>query len=172
MTIGLIGYRGSGKSTVGRLLAERLGMRFVDVDAQIVGRAGKNIKQIFEELGEQAFRDLETEAVRELCTLHFAVVSFGGGAMDREVNRKLLIAAGLQLIYLRCEPTELLRRIQGDPLTAVTRPNLTKFAGGIDEIEAVLARREPIWRSLATAEVDVTAIAAAEVVERCVKSWP
>jgi shikimate kinase len=156
MSIGLIGYRGSGKTTVGAALAERLWLPYVDVDELIVRHAGRTIREIFEQSGELAFRDLETQIVRDVCLLPEAVISFGGGALDREENRTAIKAAGLKLIYLRCDPPELFRRIKADPRTAANRPNLTALGGGIDEIQAVLNRREPIWRSVMSAELDVT----------------
>jgi shikimate kinase len=168
MPIGLIGYRGSGKTTVGPKLAKRLWQPFVDVDDLIVRQAGKSIKEIFEQSGEQAFRDLETQVVREVCLLGDAVISFGGGALDREENRQAVKAASCRLIYLRCDPAELLRRIRNDPQTAAARPNLTKLGGGIDEIQAVLTRREPIWRGVMTAELDVTTLTPEEVVREIV----
>src|SRR5438105_407154 len=130
MTLCLIGYRGSGKTTTGRLLAGRLSLTFVDTDEWIVRQAGKTIKEIFEQSGEQAFRDIETRVVREVCQLDDVVISFGGGALDREENREAVKDAGRKLIYLRCAPAELLRRIRNDPQTAAARPNLTSLGGG------------------------------------------
>ncbi len=156
MAVGLIGYRGSGKSTVGPLLARHLHAPFFDTDAMIVRRAAKSIRDIFQEQGEPAFRDLESQVVREALANSDGVIAFGGGAMDRPENRRALIPANIAMIYLRCDAAELLRRIEADPQTAAARPNLTKLAGGMDEINAVLARREPIWRAIIVAEVDVT----------------
>jgi shikimate kinase len=164
MSILLIGYRGSGKTTVGQKLADRLWLPFVDTDVAIVLLAGKSIKEIFEQSGERVFRDFESQVVREVSLLNDAVISFGGGALDREENREALAGAGHKLIYLRCEPAELLRRIRSDPLTAANRPNLTALAGGIEEIQTVLARREPVWRSIMSAELDVTNRTVDEVV--------
>ena len=168
MAIGLIGYRGSGKSTVGAKLADRLWQPFVDLDDLIVRQAGKTIKEIFEQSGEQAFRDMETQSVREVSLLSDAVISFGGGALDREENRQALRTGGHKLIYLRCDPAELLRRIRSDPQTAAARPNLTQLGGGIEEIQTVLSRREPIWRSVMTAELDVTKLTPEDVVREIV----
>ena len=168
MSIGLIGYRGSGKTTAGRLLADRLWQTYVDTDELIVRQAGMTIKEIFEKSGEKAFRDLESQIVRDVSLLGDAVISFGGGALDREENRLALKSAGHKLIYLRCEPAELLRRINNDPLTAANRPHLTALGGSVAEIEAVLNRREPIWRSVMTAELDVTKLTPEEVVREIV----
>ena len=169
MSIGLIGYRGCGKTTVGRRLADRLWQPFADTDEMIVRHAGKSIAEIFQQEGEAAFRDLETQAIREASAMSETVISLGGGALDREENRKIISEAGLKLIYLRCEPRELLRRIESDPQTASARPHLTPLSGGIEEIEQVLARREPIWRSLHPAELEVTHLTPQEAVVYCVR---
>src|SRR5437764_13910508 len=118
MSIVLIGYRGSGKSTIGRKLADRLWQTFVDTDELIVRKAGKSIREIFEQHGEPEFRDLEAEVVQEVSALADHVIALGGGAPMREANRELLRAAGHKIVYLRCEPEALLRRIQTDPQTS------------------------------------------------------
>ncbi len=164
MGIVLIGYRGSGKSTIGRKLADRLWQSFVDTDDLIVRKAGKSIKEIFETSGEEHFRDLETEAVREASLLQDHVIALGGGALKREANRKLIQEAGHKIIYLRCEPEELLKRIQSDAATAENRPSLTALGGGIDEIKRLLAEREPVYRQTMTAELDVTHLTPEEAV--------
>lgn len=169
MSIGLIGYRGSGKTTLGRRLADRLWQKFVDTDERIVALAGKSIKEIFEQDGEPRFRDLETQVVREVCAIPEIVIGFGGGALDREENRQAIKDAGVRLVYLRCEPEELMRRIDADPLTASSRPNLTNLVGGIEEIRTVLARREPLWRSMAPAELDVTHLSPEEALPYVVR---
>jgi shikimate kinase len=156
MSIVLIGYRGSGKTTIGKRLADRLWQPFVDVDDLIVKKAGKNIKRIFEEDGEPAFRDIESEALREVCKLSEHVIGLGGGTLGREENRQAIRESGHKVIYLKCEPAELLRRIQSDPQTTETRPNLTSLGGGIEEIQAMLAQREPLYRQVMHAELDVT----------------
>ena len=122
MSVFLIGYRGSGKTTVGRKLADRLWQTFLDSDELVVRRAGKSIKEIFEQDGEPAFRDLESAVVRDLALLADHVVALGGGALVREANRAALTDAGHKVIYLRCEPEELVKRIHADPQTAANRP--------------------------------------------------
>jgi shikimate kinase len=157
MSIALIGYRGSGKSTIGKRLADRLWQKFVDTDELVVQKAGgRNIKQIFDEQGEAGFRDLEQQAVAEACKLQDHVISLGGGAILREENRRAIKDAKLKVIYLRCEPEELLKRIQADPATGATRPSLTQLGGSIEEVRKLLEQREPIYRSVMTAELDVT----------------
>ena len=157
MSIVLIGYRGSGKTTVGRKLADRLWQPFVDTDELVVRKAGgKTIREIFEKEGEPRFRALEAEAVRDVCRLQEHVISLGGGALVRPENRDALKASGHKVVYLRCEPDELLKRINADPQTVATRPSLSPLAGTIDEVQKLLAEREPLYRAAMTAELDVT----------------
>jgi shikimate kinase len=169
MSIVLIGYRGSGKSTIGRKLADRLWQSFVDVDAMIEKKAGKTIREIFAENGEPFFRDLETEVIREVSLLQESVIALGGGSLMREQNRELLKQAGHKLIYLRCDPAELHRRIHADPNTAATRPSLTALGGNLEEIKNVLTEREPIYRQVMHAELDVTNLTPDEAVVYIVK---
>jgi shikimate kinase len=155
MSIVLIGYRGCGKTSIGRKLADRLWQPFVDTDDLVVKKAGKGIKDIFDQDGEPKFRQLEAEVIKDVAKLQEHVIALGGGGATRSENVKVLRDAGHKLIYLRCEPHELHRRIQLDPNSASTRPNLTG-AGGVEEISAVMAEREPAYRAAAQAELDVT----------------
>ena len=164
MNLFLIGYRGSGKTTIGRRLADRLWQTFRDSDEMIVERAGRNIKEIFASEGENGFRDRESAVVSELSKLSDHVIALGGGAVLREENRAALRAGGHKIIYLRCEPEELLRRIQADPVTAANRPSLTSLGGGIEEVRSLLAQREPVYREVMTAELDVTHLTPDEAV--------
>jgi shikimate kinase len=156
MSVVLIGYRGSGKTTIGRKLADRLWQKCVDTDELVVKKAGKSIKEIFEQGGEDGFRAIEAGVVREALKLEDHVIALGGGALDREENRQAVKASGHRVIYLKCEPEELLKRIQADPTTAETRPNLTNLGGGIEEIKSMLDLREPVYRSVMTGELEVT----------------
>jgi shikimate kinase len=156
MSIVLLGYRGCGKTSIGRKLADRLWQPFVDTDDLVVKKAGKSIKDIFEQDGEERFRQLETEAIKDAAKLDEHVIALGGGGATRQENVKILRDAGHKMIYLRCEPAELFRRIQLDPNTGITRPPLTSRGGGIEEIAAVMAEREPAYRAASQAELDVT----------------
>jgi shikimate kinase len=156
MSIVLIGYRGSGKTTIGRKLASRLWQDLVDTDQLIVSKAGKNITNIFIEDGEQAFRDMETEIVLEALKLQEVVISLGGGAVMREENRFAIKNSGHKVIYLRCHPQVLYHRLSSDSGNSLMRPSLTSYGGTIDEIQSMLAIREPLYRGVMTAELDVT----------------
>jgi shikimate kinase len=169
MSVVLIGYRGSGKTTVGEQLARRLGMKFVDIDQRITGQTGKTIREIFRERGEAGFRELESQEIDWAVKLDDHVIAVGGGALSREENRRRLQYSGHGVIFLHCRPDELLRRIESDPGTADNRPHLTDLGGGREEIQKVLSEREPIYRLVMTAELDVTDLKVEEVVARIVE---
>jgi shikimate kinase len=164
MSIVLIGYRGSGKSSIGQKLADRLWQDHVDTDELIVKRAGMTIKDIFDRRGEPGFRDMEAQVVREVAQLQDVVISVGGGAVLREENRAAIAAGGHKVIYLKCDPEELHKRIHADAATAEMRPSLTKLGGTVEEIEALLAEREPIYQSVMSAELDVTNLSVEDAV--------
>ncbi|TWT33680.1 Shikimate kinase 2 [Posidoniimonas corsicana] len=157
----LIGYRGAGKSTVARLVAERLGWSWVDADDELEREAGRSIAQIFAESGEPAFRDLEEQVVARLCDAERTVVALGGGAVLREATRQRLAAAG-PVAWLTAPADVLAARLAGDASTGDRRPSLTG-AGVTQEIEQVLAARTPIYQACATFTVDVAAAAPEEV---------
>jgi len=162
MLLMLVGYRGSGKSSIGKRLAGDLWQKFVDTDALIVQRAGRSIAQIFKDDGEAYFRALESQIVIECCGLVDHVIALGGGAVLREENRAAIKASGAKVIYLRCDATVLLKRIASDPGSSLSRPALTPLGGGIEEITQLLADREPLYREVATKELDVTNLSVEE----------
>ena len=90
MIVSLIGYRGTGKSTVGRSIAEKLNLQHFDSDDEIIHRSQRSIKEIFESDGEDGFRDLESQVVADLMTRSNAVISWGGGVILRKENRRLI----------------------------------------------------------------------------------
>lgn len=111
-SIFLIGFMGSGKTTVGRLLAERLGYPFVDLDEHIVQYAGKPVTQIFTEDGEAAFRLIETTLLSQIARQGRAVVSVGGGAFVSQANREIIHANGVS-VWLDCPFEIILKRLEG-----------------------------------------------------------
>lgn len=157
----LIGYRGTGKSTVAALLAERLGWQSVDADHEIERRAGKSIAAIFADEGEPGFRDLETQVVTEFAQLRSAVIAVGGGAVLRPENRAAIRGAAA-VVWLTASADTIESRLAADASTAQRRPNLT-IAGGRAEIEELLAAREPMYRECATLTVATDGKTSADV---------
>jgi shikimate kinase len=162
MNLLLIGYRGTGKSTVGRLVAESLGLAFTDADAELEKRAGRSIREIFATDGEQAFRDLEAVVVAELCQRNNMVVALGGGAVLRAENRAVIRSRGKRTVWLKAPPAVLFERIAADASTAQRRPNLTT-AGGLAEVESLLAARTPYYEECADFTVDTEGKTAEQV---------
>ena len=144
----LIGFRGSGKTTVGQLVAQRLGWPFLDTDHLIEQSVGRTIREIFAEQGEQGFRTLESSSIAQVAALtEPTVISLGGGAILREENRQLLHATG-RCVWLSGDAQLLYTRIAQDSMTAQRRPNLTSL-NGYDEVATLLAQREPLYRQMA-----------------------
>jgi shikimate kinase len=152
MNLILIGYRATGKTTLARLLAEKLGFDWVDADVEIERRAGKSIARIFAEDGEPAFRDLEAEVTADLCRRERLVLAAGGGAPLRPQSRQAMRAAG-RVIWLTASAETILARMSGDATTAGRRPSLTD-KGALEEIVHLLDQRESIYRESAHLEVD------------------
>jgi shikimate kinase len=159
----LIGYRGTGKSTVARFLADRLGCEWIDADEEIERLAGKSIASIFAHDGEAAFRDLEARIVAELSARRQTVVALGGGAVLRESNRNAVSAAG-PIVWLTASVDTIVKRLAADERSAGRRPNLTP-SGGRAEVESVLAERTPVYLSCARLVVDTEDKSAAEVAD-------
>lgn len=168
MNLLLIGHRGAGKTTVGALLAKRLGWRFADTDAQIVEKAGKSISEIFATEGEAGFRQRERTALQGLRKLDRQVIALGGGTATEPENHNLIRRLG-KSVWLRAPAVVLWSRISKDGTSVANRPNLTA-AGGLHEIEAVLAKREPVYETIADHIVDTFTMNPAQVAE-AIELW-
>lgn len=159
----LVGPRGSGKSTVAALLAARLGgWAWADADALLEARAGMTVREIFAAEGEAGFRRREAELLGELCAYDRHVIATGGGVVLREDNRERLRRSG-DVVWLSGDVDTLWSRIAGDATTAERRPALG--VGGREEVAALLAVREPLYRACATHPVDTTGRPAEDVAE-------
>jgi len=166
MNIVLIGYRGSGKSSIGKKLAAKLWLDFVDSDALITERAGMTIREIFEKETEAGFRSRENAVIHELAGRDNLVIAAGGGAVLNPGNVEALRKNG-KIIWLHAEPAVLHQRIEADTATSATRPNLTA-SGGLDEIKTLLTQRMPIYKSAAQVTLDVTHLSIDEAAVRLV----
>jgi shikimate kinase len=139
----LVGLPGSGKTTVGRQLARRLRIPFVDSDQVIEQRLGCSIRAFFEREGEDAFRDIESQVIDELSAHFQGVLSTGGGAVLRQINREHLHARGL-VFYLRAAPEEVFRRLRHDR----NRP-LLQVADPMKKLRDLYEVRDPLYRETA-----------------------
>lgn len=167
----LIGFMGAGKTTVGKLLAERLGYQFVDTDDLIGQRAGKPIPRIFVEDGEARFRELETEVIRSLRERTHHVIALGGGAVKREENLSLLKAAGT-IVYLIASPEELARRIHAMPgvRPLIDGDGARKTLPEVEErVRELLAERLPLYERAADVVIETTGLTVEEVCQRVVR---
>lgn len=169
MNIVLIGYRATGKTTVARLLSEKLGWPWVDLDVEIERRAGKPIVDIFAQDGESVFRDWESQVVADYCTRDGWIIAAGGGAVLRAENRQAMRAGG-KVFWLTARPETIHRRMTTDPTTGARRPNLTT-RGGLEEIVELLAKREPIYRETADWVIDTEDKSPEQVAEEILNLW-
>ena len=168
--LSLIGYRGTGKSTVGMRLARRLKWDWLDADNELERRAVRSIQEIFATDGEPTFRQLEREVLVDLLSRQRLVLSTGGGCVMNADTRRDLCAAG-PVVWLRASVETIAARILHDKTTKARRPNLTA-TGGIDEIRTLLAQREPLYRACATITIDTEELSLNEVVTRVVSQLP
>ena len=141
MNVVLIGYRCTGKTTIGKILAEKLGWPLVDTDTLIQERAGKSIKEIVAAGGWPEFRRLERETIADVASRDRQVISAGGGAILDDANTHALRASG-KVVLLTAAPETIWARMKADPKTLAERPNLTD-AGGLAEVATVLEERRP-----------------------------
>lgn len=166
-----MGYRGSGKSTVGKIVAGRLGRPFLDADLELEARVGQPIRLIFAGEGESVFRDLEEETLRGLVRNHpDAVLATGGGAVLRATNRRLLAQFGF-VVWLQADPDELIRRLETDAQAVATRPPLTA-AGTLAEVAAVLHERQPLYAEAANAIIATLNRTPDEIADQILQVWP
>lgn len=149
----LVGYRGTGKTTVGPILAARLGWSFFDCDDVLEQSTGRTVSELFRTEGEAGFRDRETAVLADLCGRERVVIATGGGAVLRETNRAVIRRGGV-VAWLTAPAEVIHRRLTDDPHTAARRPALT--TGGLDEVVNLLAVREPLYRAVADLTLDST----------------
>jgi len=159
-----IGYRGTGKTTVARKLAERLRIVMFDSDAEIERLTGKSIAEIFAQEGEPAFRAREEAAIAEILARPAPwVLATGGGAILRSSTRERLRQAG-RVVWLTATPETILHRITNDAASKTMRPNLTALPLQ-EEIIAVLEHRTPLYAETAHATIDTDSRTVEKIVE-------
>ncbi len=162
--IHLIGYRCSGKTAVGRQLAEVLARSFFDADAVFSERAALSITDFVAESGWSAFRRLESQILSELARKEKIILATGGGVVLNPENRRLLKAGGINF-WLQVKPETVFARLTADAMSAVQRPALSSL-NLKEEIELGLKEREPFYREVADYTVAVDDLTAAEIAGR------
>ncbi|HQR15608.1 MAG TPA: shikimate kinase [Nitrospira sp.] len=167
MNLVLIGYRGTGKSTVGKVLARKLGRTVVSTDAEIVKRANLPVPEIVKQYGWDHFRDLESAVCRDFAARDGLIIDTGGGAILRPENVAVLQKNGM-LVWLTATVDTITRRIGGDS----QRPSLTGTKSFTEEIRDVLTERTPKYQAAAAHVVSTDGVSTAEVAERILRLIP
>lgn len=165
----LTGYRGCGKSAVGKLLSASLSRRLIDIDMAIESSTRKSIAELFSEVGQEGFRDLESTQIVSLVSLKEpAIISLGGGAVLRSENRKCIRNLG-KTIWLQATPETILERIANDKSTQTRRPKLSQL-GDMEEICSILEMRVPWYNEVADFAVSTDGISM-ECVAETIADW-
>ncbi len=163
----LIGLRGAGKSTVARILSEKLKVERIDTDDRITAEAGMTIAEIFAREGESGFRRRERVEVRKALKPPPRVVSLGGGAiLDPDTRHDL--ARGAFVVWLHAPSEVLWQRIAADPASKSDRPALTGYRGEA-ELAALLAQRRPLYEQVADMMLDTGDLTPHEAADRILK---
>ncbi|MDF2926851.1 MAG: shikimate kinase [Paenibacillaceae bacterium] len=157
----LVGFMGTGKTTVGREVAGQLGWAFADTDHYVEERAGRSIPQLFAEQGEASFRQLETQALQDLLRQEGQVVSTGGGAVLREENRRLMLQGGLVVALNASEPV-IVERVRGDG----NRPLLQ---GNVEERVRTLMETRRSAYGFAPLQIDTDLLDVARIAELIIR---
>ena len=169
MNVYLVGYRGSGKSSVGPLIAQRLGWEHLDTDRVIAELAKKSIAEIFADDGEETFREIESKVIAVAASDQHLVVSLGGGAVIEMDNRDALKSSG-RAVWLRIKPETAWQRINDDTSSSVNRPALTD-KDGLDEVKTLIAQRKPIYEECADFTIDVDELSLEDIADRVISWW-
>lgn len=170
MNLVLIGYRCTGKTVTGRLLAERLERPFIDTDAWIVREAGAPVNDIVREGGWEHFRDLESRVVRQAAARDGLVLSTGGGAVLREENIRRLRSNGW-IVWLKASESTLRRRMMRDRNTRDQRPGF-RGEDPIEDLTGPLRERGPLYRKAADFSLDTDGMTPTESVNLILRSMP
>ena len=168
MNVILIGFRGSGKTTVGRALAERLKREFIDCDEYIERRTQLTVAEIFSRHGESHFRTLESEALAELSALDGKVIATGGGAVLKYQNMQVFKRNGCRIFFLEVGPETAFERICSDPATRARRPALTD-KDPATEIREQIQLRTPYYLKAADVVVRAESRTVPDIVDEIVR---
>ena len=167
MNIVLIGFRCSGKSSSGRIIAKKTGRTFIDTDKMIEEKAGSSIEEIVKMSGWDYFRGLEKEAVKEVSDMDNLVIATGGGVVINEDNVTSLKKNGFT-VWLKADINTLKERVEREELSGNIRPSLTGL-GILDEIETVLASRTPLYKKAGDFIIETDKLSIKEVANLVIK---
>ena len=167
MNIILIGYRCSGKTSVGKHLARKLGWPFVDTDDRLKEKDGRSVKDIVEEDGWEGFRRLEQEVIQEVCSRDGTVIATGGGAILDSANVAAMQKSG-RVVWLKVSPPTVQQRMDRDDNTDEQRPALTS-KGLYDEIIDVLKARTPLYERAMDVVIDTDDKDTVEIVDAIIR---
>ena len=168
--IALIGFRATGKSTVGKILAEKLGRIFIDMDQYLIASAGREIACWVKLEGWDSFRKAESELLRTLISREGFVVATGGGIVLDPKNRRIL-NEHFFTAWLKASVETIFCRTNSDPGSCATRPPLSELPLR-DEIEKVLSERQPLYAGTADLEIDTELKTAEEIADRIARFAP
>ena len=169
MNVVLIGYRCTGKTTIGKRIAENLGIPFYDTDELVKRQTGRTILEIIEKGGWQAFRQEEKAVIQKLAGLDGCVIALGGGAILDEANVRNLKPGGL-FIWLVADAASIIRRLNSDGKSKSQRPPLSEL-GIYEEVDSMLAEREPLYQSTADMTVDTKDRTVQDIAELICLHW-
>ena len=167
MNIVLIGYRCSGKSSSGRIIAKKTGRTFIDTDGFIEEKAGSSIEEIVKVRGWEYFRGLEKEVIKEVSDMDNLVIATGGGVVIDEDNVTILKKKGFT-VWLKADVDTIKERMEREELSGNIRPSLTGV-DTLDETETVLASRNPLYKKTADLVIDTAQISVKEVANLVIK---
>jgi len=165
MNIVLIGYRGTGKSTIGKVLADKLKSPLIHMDQLIVKKSDMSIPGIVEKHGWDYFRDLESDVAAEVSKMDNCIIDCGGGVILRDENVKYLKKNG-KCFLLKADIDTVISRIHGD----ANRPALKKGMSFREEQEKVLKEREPKYKAAADVEIDTSLLSIDQAVEKIMEN--
>jgi shikimate kinase len=158
--IALIGFMGVGKTSIARLLATRLGFRYIGIDALIEEKAGKSITEIFLDCGEQEFREIETQIIKDIAAIEDAVIDCGGGVVLNRINITRLKKNAV-VVYLSASNENIIDRVIN---SKIIRPLLNSSDPGAS-VQTLLRIREPLYEFAADVKIDTTGLSISETVD-------
>jgi shikimate kinase len=156
MNIYLIGFRCTGKTSIGKIIAQKLGMKFIDADDELVTQQGITIADMVDMHGWDFFREKESEVIKKLSEMNNTVVGTGGGVIINRMNAECMKRSGI-VVWLKANPETIKQRMLQDKKTDESRPSLTS-KGIIDEIQEVIEERAPFYKGAMTFDISTDTI--------------